>query len=448
MGSTESAISVSGETDATNLSNGLSSLSLESISESEIRSSSNQVIDDIEALSIEDKTTRLLELFPSEKASEVAYTLRKSDGDFTRAMDSLLNHVFFNNTDVPGEDRVPTRGIDAFAAEHVASRGKIKKGKNRKYKSMEEHSTASTRTMTEANKWETANSDILFIASRTNISDSTVSSIYHKNGASKQKTILALIGQNSNSEHRSTAGNRSVDIDANTLLKAFPSLSFSQAAALIRLTQPSTASAHELAKSLTTSTSSPEELGRIVPQYVPIKICDVSPDPRPPSRDTLVDGSSATFASARHDAFTKASAYYRRGKSDHLMGGAAAYYASLGRDANLAMKKAAAAEADALVTSQSSPTQLDLHGVSVKDATRIASERVRAWWHDLGEGRISSGGRRGLGGGYHIVTGLGRHSDGGVAKLGPAVAKTLLREGWKIEVGSGVLTVVGVAQRR
>ena len=129
------------------------------------------------------------------------------------------------------------------------------------------------------------------------------------------------------------------------------------------------------------------------------------------------------------------------------MKAAAGYYSQLGRDYDAALKAASSAEADALVSSQSTPTQLDLHGVSVKDATRIARERVAAWWHGLGEGRIDLGGCGGVSEGYRIVTGLGRHSEHGIGKLGPAVAKMLVREGWKVEVGSGVLVVSGVAKR-
>jgi len=98
-----------------------------------------------------------------------------------------------------------------------------------------------------------------------------------------------------------------------------------------------------------------------------------------------------------------------------------------------------------LVADQSTRTELDLHGVNVKDALRISRERVTTWWHELGEGRI---GGRGVGSGYRIVTGMGNHSEGGKGKLGPAVGKMLIREGWKVEVRGGVLIVTGVATKK
>ncbi|EHL00779.1 putative ubiquitin fusion degradation protein C12B10.01c [Glarea lozoyensis 74030] len=149
---------------------------------------------------------------------------------------------------------------------------------------------------------------------------------------------------------------------------------------------------------------------------------------------------AASHMAARNNNFEKAAAYYRKGKSDHLMGGAAAYYALEGRNYNALAKASSSAAADALVAAQSSRTELDLHGVNVKDALRISRERVTNWWHELGEARIMGG----IGGGYRIVTGIGRHSEGGRLKLGPAVGKMLIREGWKVEVGSGVLVVKGI----
>lgn len=50
--------------------------------------------------------------------------------------------------------------------------------------------------------------------------------------------------------------------------------------------------------------------------------------------------------------------------------------------------------------------------------------------------------------GFRIITGVGRHSHDGTSRLGPAVGKMLAREGWRVEVGEGVLTVTGVVRRR
>jgi hypothetical protein len=129
------------------------------------------------------------------------------------------------------------------------------------------------------------------------------------------------------------------------------------------------------------------------------------------------------------------------------MGGAAAYYSSVGRDHLERAKREAAAAADALVDSQSTSNSLDLHGVSVQDAVRIASSRVAAWWDSLGDAKYMRGGEAARSG-FRIITGVGRHSHDGTSRLGPAVGKMLAREGWRVEVGEGVLTVTGVVRRR
>ena len=144
---------------------------------------------------------------------------------------------------------------------------------------------------------------------------------------------------------------------------------------------------------------------------------------------------------ARDAAFSQARAAYRKGKSDPLMGGAAAYYSQEGRDADARARQAMRAAADQLAEMQSWKGGLDLHGVTVEDAKRIAREKVTGWWHELGRDGQS------VGAGYRIVTGVGNHSEGGVGKLGPAVGKMLIREGWKVQVGTGYLVVTGIVKK-
>merc|ERR1711964_645099 len=120
----------------------------------------------------------------------------------------------------------------------------------------------------------------------------------------------------------------------------------------------------------------------------------------------------------------------------------------LGEPTMLKLKQQSRA-ADALVASQSSKLMVDLHGMYVKDAIRVSRERVTMWWHEYGEERAD--GRSAKVPPYKIITGAGNHSAGG-GKLGPAVAKMLLSEGWKIQIGSGnnmgFLLVLGVSRRR
>ena len=69
---------------------------------------------------------------------------------------------------------------------------------------------------------------------------------------------------------------------------------------------------------------------------------------------------------------------------------------------------------------------------------------MESWWESLGDEKYSNRSRAQPGArSYRVVTGLGRHSKNGTARLGPAVARCLVREGWKVEVERGALVVTG-----
>jgi len=289
--------------------------------------------------------------------------------------------------------------------------------------------------------------DIQFIASRIHKTPGEVSSAYHANGASLPATIMAML-TDVNNPTRTTAEESFAQQNAFELCREFPTISSTQAMALIRLTHPSTSAAHELALQLTAKPESSSPAGHIqvITQYPPIETS--SPQPLPPNnqRPQAPTPNAAALASVssfkRDAAFAQASAAYRKGKSDPLMAAVAGYYGDLGRDHDAAARAHYATAADALVEAQSTDNTLDLHGVSVKDAVRIAREKVTIWWVGLGERSI--GGRVSTSLGYRIITGVGRHSEGGKGKIGPAVAKMLMREKWKLEVGAGAIVVTGV----
>lgn len=167
------------------------------------------------------------------------------------------------------------------------------------------------------------------------------------------------------------------------------------------------------------------------------------------SRASSSDGRSATLRKEAYDlarmaALGQASAAHRKAKSHRLMGGAAAYYGEVGREYSAMSLNASAQAADQLAASQSTATELDLHGIDVRNAIRIASEKVNEWWDGLGESRVN--GRIGASdrqSGYRIVVGLGKHSEGGRGKLGPAVTKALKEGGWRIEPAGAVIVVRG-----
>ncbi|PSN75198.1 hypothetical protein BS50DRAFT_34313 [Corynespora cassiicola Philippines] len=459
--SAETWASQTTETDCTSLSNGLSSMSLGGASRSGSSDwSEGGFFHETEKLDTQSKEVLLAETFPTLRPDLVAHILKKCHNDFSKATDELLNRVYLEDaSSSPSEDAMVAKGIDAFAEEYQApQRGRKGRAKRKQKKSAAQHARPFSATELDdaatgpvTNKWADGNRDIEFITSRTKIPPATVASVYHANGASLADTIMTLVETDLSKRKGEEPDPQCIE-DAVGLTPQFPSLALDHAVALIHLAAPSTRKAEELASALFVKPGTPAGTKgglQVVPRYAPVNLSDSEPEPSttPMLAPSALPHTSTTLAVARSHAFTQASAAYRKGKSTPLMKAAAGYYAQVGRDLNANLRVANEADADALVASQSSATYLDLHGVSVASATRIAKEKTRSWWNGLGEERIPGGGRRGAGGGYRIVTGLGRHSEGGKGKIGPAVVRTLVKEGWKIEVGSGELVVMGRARK-
>ncbi|KAL2044872.1 hypothetical protein N7G274_002647 [Stereocaulon virgatum] len=197
------------------------------------------------------------------------------------------------------------------------------------------------------------------------------------------------------------------------------------------------------------TSSTPVPAAPIIPQYLrrapsptsnSQSACSSSNYVIPPSRST-----DAALRNARMNALTQAQAAHRKAKSNPLHGGIAAYYSSEYHESSAMLRQVEAVAADELVTRQSKPGEVDLHGVNVEDAKRITHMKVEQWW--LREGLEWARAGKVMGDGLRIITGIGRHSESGKGKLGPAVKGMLSRDGWKIEEGQGVLEVVGKVRR-
>ncbi|GFF22538.1 smr domain-containing protein C1235.03 [Aspergillus udagawae] len=458
------------ETDLTSLASDFSSVGLDDRrTRSQGRSSSLRYTIGLDgSLSLsgaseDDKVGYLTDMFPSVDRFTVQHSLRKSAGDIDRAMDVLLNIAFFDeqHEDEDGTKLAIPKGIDGFGE---CSNGDTGRKKNRKRKGKNKNNPVQGLSSPSAsgymqdenlplNKWDAGQKDIEFICSRTLpvLKKEAVTSAYHANGASLPLTIRSLAMAHAPEENHINA-HPVLLAQVAELTQEFPSVAPTLLGGLLKITRDSTSAAGELAVAMLTrpAASSVSNLIKITAAPPPLDLDDEpkrsSVEPRVLRHDTArVTAGDHFVASA--EAFHKASAAYRRGKSDKLMGGAAAYYSSVGRDHLERAKREAAAAADALVDSQSTSNSLDLHGVSVQDAVRIASSRVTEWWDSLGDAKYMRGGEAARSG-FRIITGVGRHSHDGTSRLGPAVGKLLAREGWRVEVGEGVLTVTGVVRRR
>lgn len=431
------------QTDSTSMTHDMSGLDLEGLDFSPNsagspteESTESEFTSQLDELGDEEKEKALMGIFPILKLYDVKHALEKNKGNASLALDQLMNESFLE------ENGIRHKGIDAFYESDMAPRQRKGKGKgkHKKGRTLEEAEVPESPLQS---KWETGRQDVEFVASKIGMPFPQVSSIYHSSGGSVKATITAIIAA-----HKAMSikdDDPIIQINTFELRQDYPGIPTPDLEALVQLTHPSHSNARNLAKALSTRT---QAQGSKVPiqlefRHAPLNLSESSTSsPHTPKPSRILDPVSANtiaanYTNARNTAFTQASTYYRKGKSDHLMGGATAYYSEQGRNYNTLAKAAASQAAEALVASQSSTYQCDLHGVNVKDAVRISRELVTKWW--------AEGGR---GGGYRIVTGAGHHSVGGRGKLGPAVGKMLVREGWKVEVGGAFLVVRGVVRRK
>ncbi|KAJ9132174.1 hypothetical protein NKR23_g11384 [Pleurostoma richardsiae] len=148
---------------------------------------------------------------------------------------------------------------------------------------------------------------------------------------------------------------------------------------------------------------------------------------------------STNMRQSSSQSFIDAHQAWRRGKSDALYRPVAGILAERGREQAARARAIESETYDALVDEQSSPTHIDLHGVTVADGVRIALERTKLWWVGLGEERT----KRAREEGFTIVTGLGTHSSNGVSRLRQEVGAALKREGWRVRTETGQFVVTG-----
>ncbi|XMA17307.1 hypothetical protein WAI453_010098 [Rhynchosporium graminicola] len=446
-------------TDDTSFSQDSYGLDLESLdlgSEENLETTGKASSSELDSLDEAGKEEALISIFPALKPFDVKWTLKKCKGDVGLAIDELMTQAFLE------ESGTRHRGIEAFSENDATplrkrkGRGKKKNGKNAG--SVSHASTSPTNDSPVESKWDTGRQDIEFISERTGIPVPQLTTMYHKNGGTVRGTIAAMV--KAHAEINIDEDDPVIQLNAYDLHQEFPSISTTDLEILLHITHPSYSDARDLAKALTAPVHKKHEGGiQLDIRHPPIQL-DPVPKPIRKSPNTLysedydfasASSSAAAYTTSRNSAFAQASSAYRKGRSNPLMGGAAAYYSSVGRDFDVKAKQASREAADAFVASQANiGRSLDLHGMNVKDAVRVSRECVTRWWVGGGSERDGDARRTGSAA-YEIVTGKGLHSSGG-GKLGPAVAKMLISEGWKVQVGNGgnagVVVVLGVAKKR
>lgn len=438
------------------LSNGVTSVTT---ALSNIRTDSEGLGHELDGSTLDQKTAWLLNIFPDIPKRELSSVLKSHGGALDKATDELLNLSFLNQgyEEEPAQDTPVVKSIDAFAEATQLARKSRKKKRTRTTESSRASSVSSPmheREYVPSNVWSTMSEDVDFICSRTSLHPQTVRSCYHEHGAHLPSTIRALAAKEGTGYERLNEVDPLVDLQISEFQSQFHHVPKSQLYGLLILARKIPSAAYELLEAMTAPATNGglEEIHNIA-QYAPIDLKENTPIGSPTTTSwTNVKGgpgraSAASYRAAANQSFDQASAAYKRSKSDRLYGGVAAYHAELGRERALAARELKAAEADALVARQSSSNMLDLHGVSVQDAVRIANVQTQRWWDGLGDAKYASGGGGPGRAGFRIVTGVGSHSKNHAPRIGPAVSKMLIREGWKIEIGHGELIVTGKSRR-
>ncbi|ETS78200.1 hypothetical protein PFICI_10262 [Pestalotiopsis fici W106-1] len=406
-----------------------------------------------DGLTFEEKEIKLREVFTELKPIDITLALRKFDGDADRAVDVLLTTSHLEQS---GQR---PKGIDGFYVDDEDA-VLVKKKKKGKKKKPAVRGTNSPDPSAQSNLGEPATAEvhernIRYLADRLPFSESEVEYVYCEKRQSMGAALVQIL-------------DNYIAIDGEALAKARNSASDDQGkkypwVPVMYLTPTfclatSRQNAEDLVQILaeyyekpaylrynisynisgpklelvTTDSSSSKTwvaVGRKTPVSPGLYQSGVS---SPASGLSL---SSLDLQDKRSHSFQAASAAYRKGG---LLRGAAAVYADRGRELTQDMHYARSSEAAAYVDQRSRPDHIDLHGVRVHDGVNIALGRVRQWWDSLGEERV-----RKAKAGFTVVTGLGRHSAGGVSQLRVNVFKALVADGWKVQVLTGEMLVTG-----
>lgn len=409
----------------------------------------------LEEGSTADKEKWLKILFPAIEPVQISETVSKCGGNVQASIDELLNLSFIN--DDLDENYVPPpvlKGVEGFAEGRQTKKSKTKSHRKKGKNQILTANDLSDSPSSSANVWKNTTEDVEFIVSRTNLSTATVTSLYRQKGANLALTIRSLIAKEAESNATLIRENEIIQLQAAELkldLEGFSDTSIHGALLLARMI-PS--AARDLLEATIQSYDETNKTGKLIgiAQYTPINLSeDEEPTKKKKTISAIPTGDAVDLMSQAgvhsyhaNRAFSQASSAYRRGKSDRLMGGAAAYYASVGHERRQKQKELMASAANAYVSQQSSSTVLDLHGVTVEHAVMLARSRVESWWEGLGDKKYVVGG---IGNGYKIITGVGTHSAQGIGRIGPAVSKTLINEGWRVNVQRGEIIVEGRARR-
>ena len=416
----------------------------------------------IDALS-ESETFQFLRItFPKLSDSELKETIKASGGDVRKAVGTLLNTEYNNaeRKDTPiyqlnedsdenddGDDSIWAQRRPGGLSRPQVSGLATPKGPSFPAlggtTSPQKSPISSQSQSPVRSRWDALDTQITFLSQSLSLPTTKVRSAFHLNSSSLPRTLRDLLKDIPLDRYDR-------DVVAN-LKTSFKRVDEDSLRKIVVGTNHDLECAMELARILdhdryymsstvtTTRAKNPSTATTTV-----LKSPQASPRIQDDGEGTYDDMSSLRtyYLTKRNEAFAAASQSYRKSKSDSLRSGVAAYYASLGRDYDTKYRYYSHLSANRLVAErQTRPNELDLHGVSIKDAVRLVEEGVTAWWARVGV--IRERGEVKALESFVVIVGKGDKKPGG-SKLGPAVGGWLRRNGWGFQEARGEIIVWGL----
>ncbi|KAM4063148.1 smr domain-containing protein [Hirsutella rhossiliensis] len=393
----------------------------------------------------ESKILSLQSMFAELSAYDVSHSLKNAKGDFQAALDDLLNKQYLKST---GQE---IKGIDGFFQADDAPLSKSKRKRKKKNQGNRANPDASP-SLDESPGFDDGQHEIEYIAERFGIRSDEVSGIYRKTQRSGGATVVELLNQyiSHGVESKDDAGKQHAD----GLTRKYRYVPGKYMPTIVHVAGSIPQFADDLAALLNKHFSRQSrgqklELGyRLTPlpqediEGGAWQLATAKPARKLPTGQKdlgQVLETANNLHQAKRDTLETAAQLHRRGAANPLYRQAASFYTDRARDQARQAQQATSAAADLLVQQQTTPSSVDLHGVLVHDGVRIALQKTRDWWNGLGEFRV----RKAKEEGFTVITGLGRHSAGGVSQMRQAVVAALLQDGWKLQVETGKFVVSG-----
>jgi hypothetical protein len=416
-----------------------------------------------------DEDLKFLRLsFPAQSLVTLKFVLQKSERDVLRAVDELLNretleHEQQLNAIVDGESH-SRHAIDAFFDETGLLTRKDRKHRKRMRQQQNgatlADAIAEDAALPKLSKWEQINRDVDWLCRVLSVDRSLAQSACHRNthlGAALHDLLESTTNKRNdgNAQHPDREANEAM------LMKSYRALGTLTINQLLDATHDDLPLATEAAKvlaswrpyDLVASAPLPSKTSQSAASRAAVASILASNSAQPSATAT-----AAEYRALAHEHALKRDAYYAQASKAHgekkaSLTGVALHYAERGREQDIKMRmyqmKAARAQAQATLSTnqptsagQDPVSEVDLHGLTVQQAVEVAREQATQWWTRvrLAEDRTTA--QRSL----RLITGKGLHSAAGQSKIYPAVKSMLEREGWRVEVGSGVLIVRGVVR--